>query len=152
LDAVSNVVRGLRKAGHKVCLDDFGAGASAFQYLRALEVDVVKIDGIYVRDALKTGKGQSFLKAMAGLCNDLGIATVAEMVENTNALAFLRACGVAYGQGYLFGRPSENIRDFSRIKPPREVSGPSIPLDKRIVGRSQNHAKAGAANTARNGA
>ena len=152
LDAVSNVVRGLREAGHRVCLDDFGAGASAFHYLRALEVDVVKIDGIYVRDALKTGKGQSFLKAMAGLCNDLGIATVAEMVENTNALAFLRACGVAYGQGYLFGRPSENIRDFSRIKPPQEVSGPSIPLDKRIVGRSQHNAKAGAARTGRNGA
>ncbi|HTI88788.1 MAG TPA: EAL domain-containing protein, partial [Alphaproteobacteria bacterium] len=51
LEAVAQVVRGLRDAGHKVCLDDFGAGASAFQYLRALDVDVVKIDGIYVRDA-----------------------------------------------------------------------------------------------------
>jgi EAL domain-containing protein (putative c-di-GMP-specific phosphodiesterase class I)/GGDEF domain-containing protein len=133
LDAVSNVVRGLRHAGHKVCLDDFGAGASAFHYLRAIEVDVVKIDGIYVRDALKTGKGQSFLKAMAGLCNDLGIATVAEMVESTNALAFLRACGVAYGQGYLFGRPSDNIRDFSRPKPPQEIAASPIVRDRRTV-------------------
>ena len=121
LDAVSNVVRGLRHAGHKVCLDDFGAGASAFHYLRALDVDVVKIDGVYVRDALKTGKGHSFLKAMAGLCNDLGIATVAEMVENANSLAFLRACGIAYGQGYLFGRPSDNIRDFARPRPSQPI-------------------------------
>jgi EAL domain-containing protein (putative c-di-GMP-specific phosphodiesterase class I) len=122
LDAVSNIVRGLREAGHKVCLDDFGAGASAFQYLRALEVDVVKIDGVYVRDALKTAKGQSFLKAMAGLCNDLGIATIAEMVESTNALAFLRACGIAYGQGYLFGKPSDNIHDFARPRPLQPVA------------------------------
>jgi EAL domain-containing protein (putative c-di-GMP-specific phosphodiesterase class I) len=130
LDAVSNVVRGLRETGHRVCLDDFGAGASAFQYLRALEVDVVKIDGIYVRDALKTGKGQSFLKAMAGLCNDLGIATVAEMVESTNALAFLRACGIAYGQGYLFGRPSGNIRDFLRPRPPQQVAARPAARDR----------------------
>jgi EAL domain-containing protein (putative c-di-GMP-specific phosphodiesterase class I)/GGDEF domain-containing protein len=130
LDAVSNIVRGLREAGHKVCLDDFGAGASAFQYLRALEVDVVKIDGVYVRDALKTAKGQSFLKAMAGLCTDLGIATIAEMVESTNALAFLRACGIAYGQGYLFGRPSGNIHDFSRPRPPQPVSAKSDGRDR----------------------
>jgi EAL domain-containing protein (putative c-di-GMP-specific phosphodiesterase class I) len=132
---VSHVVRGLRDAGHKVCLDDFGAGASAFHYLRALEVDVVKIDGVYVRDALKTGKGQAFLKAMTGLCNDLGIATVAEMVESTNALAFLRACGVAYGQGYLFGRPSEDIRDFSRPRPPQEIVSTAVPQESRSVER-----------------
>jgi len=135
LEAVSHVVRGLRDAGHKVCLDDFGAGASAFHYLRALEVDVVKIDGVYVRDALKTGKGQSFLKAMAGLCNDLGIATVAEMVESTNALAFLRACGVAYGQGYLFGRPSEDIRDFSRPRPLQEIASTAVKPENRSVER-----------------
>jgi EAL domain-containing protein (putative c-di-GMP-specific phosphodiesterase class I) len=126
----------LRDAGHKVCLDDFGAGASAFQYLRALDVDVVKIDGIYVRDALKMGKGKSFLKAMAGLCNDLGIVTVAEMIENANAVTFLRACGVAYGQGYLFGRPSEDISVFD----PRRRTATStqrVPLGKRVVGRSK---------------
>ncbi|HTI86066.1 MAG TPA: EAL domain-containing protein [Alphaproteobacteria bacterium] len=134
LEAVAQVVRGLRDAGHKVCLDDFGAGASAFSYLRALDVDVVKIDGIYVRDALKMGKGKSFLKAMAGLCNDLGIVTVAEMIENANAVTFLRACGVAYGQGYLFGRPSEDISVFD---PRRRAPVKPVPLGKRVVGRSR---------------
>lgn len=112
LRSVKDVVRGLRQAGHKVCLDDFGAGASAFHYLRALDVDVVKIDGVYVRDALKNSKGAAFLKAMAALCNDLGIEVVAEMVEDNASVAFLRQCGVDYGQGYLFGRPSLDILDF----------------------------------------
>ena len=114
LRGVNAVVKGLRAEGHKVCLDDFGAGASAFHYLRGLDVDVVKIDGIYVRDAFKNSKGAAFLKAMAGLCNDLGIATVAEMVEDESNLAFLKQCGIDYGQGWLFGKPSFDIADFER--------------------------------------
>ncbi|HEY4136128.1 MAG TPA: EAL domain-containing protein [Alphaproteobacteria bacterium] len=116
LRGVNAVVRGLRAEGHKVCLDDFGAGASAFHYLRALDVDVVKIDGVYVRDAFKNSKGAAFLKAMAGLCNDLGIATVAEMVEDESNLAFLRQCGVDFGQGWLFGKPSFEIGDFANLR------------------------------------
>lgn len=119
LRGVNAIVKGLRAEGHKVCLDDFGSGAAAFHYLRALDVDVVKIDGIYVRDASKTSKGGAFLKAMAGLCNDLGIATVAEMVEDEANLAFLRQCGVDYGQGWLFGKPSLDIEEF--FAPPKTL-------------------------------
>lgn len=117
LSGVNAIVRSWRAEGHKVCLDDFGAGASAFHYLRALEVDVVKIDGAYVRDASRNGKSAAFLKAMANLCGDLGIATVAEMVEDESNLAFLRQCGVDYGQGWLFGKPSADITDFERQVP-----------------------------------
>ncbi|MFN4282583.1 MAG: EAL domain-containing protein [Alphaproteobacteria bacterium] len=137
LRGVNAVVKGLRAEGHKVCLDDFGAGASAFHYLRGLDVDVVKIDGIYVRDAFKNSKGAAFLKAMAGLCNDLGIATVAEMVEDESNLAFLKQCGVDYGQGWLFGKPSFDIADFERPAPnlapvaASSVSASAAPLPPR---------------------
>ncbi len=117
LEAVNRSVQSLREAGHMICLDDFGAGAAAFQYLRALDIDVVKIDGGYVRNALSTDKGTAFLKAMAGMCNDLGIVTVAEWVEDEECLGFLRECGVDYGQGYLFGRPSSDITVFEAPHP-----------------------------------
>lgn len=136
LRSVNDVVRGLRLAGHKVCLDDFGAGAAAFQYLRALDVDVVKIDGVYVRDGLKNSKGAAFLKAMATLCTDLGIEVVAEMVEDNASVAFLRQCGVTYGQGYLFGRPSLNIADFKdAVETPaaQETAIPALGGDLRDV-------------------
>lgn len=122
LRGVNAIVKGLRAEGHKVCLDDFGAGASAFHYLRALDVDVVKIDGIYVRDAFKNSKGAAFLKAMASLCSDLGIATVAEMVEDESNLAFLKQCGVDYGQGWLFGKPSFDITEFE----PKSGAAPAV--------------------------
>lgn len=117
LNLVNRVVKGLRSSGHKVCLDDFGAGAAAFQYLNALDVDVVKIDGAYVRGARASQRGRAFLKAMAGLCTDLGIATVGEMVEDETSLKILRECGLQYGQGYLFGRPAPDITAFEAARP-----------------------------------
>ena len=135
LEAVNRSVQSLRQAGHKVCLDDFGAGAAAFQYLRALDVDVVKIDGAYVRDALSTGKGRAFLKAMAGLCNDLGIATVAEMVEEEDCLGFLRQCGIAFGQGYLFGRPNADITTFDEPGREHDPNEGFSPAAKKASGR-----------------
>ena len=130
LGAVNRVIAGLRAAGHKMCLDDFGAGAAAFRYLRALEVDVVKIDGAYVRNARESGRGRAFLKAMAGLCHDLGIATVGEMVEDETTATILRECGLRFGQGYLFGRPSTSIAAFEAarssigsLRPQRRADG-----------------------------
>ena len=109
LDETNEVIQGLRQAGHHVCLDDFGAGAAAFQYLRAMQVDYVKIDGVYVREALTTPNRKAFLRAMAGLCRDIGIQTVAEMVETEDEAKFLIDARVEYGQGYLFGKPGPGI-------------------------------------------
>jgi EAL domain-containing protein (putative c-di-GMP-specific phosphodiesterase class I)/GGDEF domain-containing protein len=109
LGAANRFIQGLRRVGHQVCLDDFGAGAAALRYLHALEVDIVKIDGQYVRGAARNERNRAFLKAVTGLCHDLGIATIAEMVEDEETAEMLRACEVRFGQGYLFGKPSFKI-------------------------------------------
>jgi EAL domain-containing protein (putative c-di-GMP-specific phosphodiesterase class I)/GGDEF domain-containing protein len=105
LETTNNIIQGIRELGHHVCLDDFGSGAAAYQYLRALEVDYVKIDGIYVQEALNTKNGKAFLKSMSTLCTDININTVAEMIDDEETAAFLQEIGVRYGQGYLFGKP-----------------------------------------------
>lgn len=105
LVAANNAIQTLRQAGHKVCLDDFGAGAANFEYLSQLHVDVVKIDGRALRSARGGPKGRAFLRATAGLCRDLGIDTIAEMVDDPEMLAFVRDIGIDFGQGYVFGRP-----------------------------------------------
>lgn len=117
LNSVNMVIQSLRRAGHVVCLDDFGAGAAAFKYLGALDVDVVKIDGDYVANALLSVKGKALLKAMAGLCRDLGIATVGEMIEDENHALLVRECGIRLGQGYLYGRPNRDISAFDSPRP-----------------------------------
>ena len=114
LESVNTIIQTLRDAGHQVCLDDFGAGAAALRYLHALDVDIVKIDGSYIQDAHNDVKLRAFMKAISGLCRELDIDTVAEMVEEEETVALLRDCGVSYAQGYLYGKPSPDIFSFEK--------------------------------------
>ncbi|MCJ9430171.1 EAL domain-containing protein [Kordiimonas marina] len=105
LEATNRVLRRIRDFGHKVSLDDFGAGAAGLQYLRVLKVDYVKIDGVYIRKGIENPQNRSFLRSMADLCTGLGIETVGECVENEEQRDFLKEIGVKYAQGWLYGKP-----------------------------------------------
>jgi EAL domain-containing protein (putative c-di-GMP-specific phosphodiesterase class I) len=120
LDAANRVLAVLRADGHKVCLDDFGAGAASFPYIQALDVDYVKIDGAYVKRMETHLRDRAILKAMVGLCTDLGIGTVAEMVETDTQATALIDLGVQYAQGYLFGRPTTQYSFVSNVESLRE--------------------------------
>ncbi len=106
LPRAQRIIQEFRRAGHKVCLDDFGAGAASFPYLRAFTIDFVKIDGAYVSRMLDAMRDHAILKAMVQLCSDLGTVTIAEMIETDAQAQRLAQTGVDYGQGYLFGRPT----------------------------------------------
>jgi diguanylate cyclase (GGDEF)-like protein/PAS domain S-box-containing protein len=101
-----NVVRDL---GCKVAIDDFGAGFTSFRHLKALTVDMVKIDGSFVRDLASNVDNQLFIRNLMGLAESFGLRTCAEFVENAEDAAFLVKAGVDWLQGYYFGRP-----DFTR--------------------------------------
>lgn len=109
LPRVDRILGSLRKNGHRICLDDFGAGASSFPYLQALSVDFVKIDGGYVSRMGDSAKDRAILKAMVGMCRDLGVGMIAEMIERVDQAHDLLEMGIGYGQGYLFGRPSPTL-------------------------------------------
>ncbi|NVJ97462.1 MAG: EAL domain-containing protein [Alphaproteobacteria bacterium] len=109
LDALAQALGEIREIGFKVYLDDFGAGAAGFQYLKKLKVDALKIDGDYIRDAITNKEDRAYLRSMVGLCRDLGITTVGEWVETQEHAKLLTEMGVDYGQGYFFGKPSDNF-------------------------------------------
>jgi EAL domain-containing protein (putative c-di-GMP-specific phosphodiesterase class I) len=117
LPAANDFIRRLRDLGCLVCLDDFGAGAANFPYVSALDVDIVKFDGPAVAGARQSIKGTTFLKALAGVCRELGMETVFEMIDNEESLAFARGCGADYVQGYLLGRPSADVQALRRGVP-----------------------------------
>jgi EAL domain-containing protein (putative c-di-GMP-specific phosphodiesterase class I) len=100
------LVRGLRRGGAGICLDGFGSGGASFDYLRAVSVDAVKIDGRYIRDLSASGSRNGVMvRHLSQLCRELKITSIAQMVENPETLAALRQVGVDCGQGFLFGRP-----------------------------------------------
>lgn len=105
LDKVSEVIQTLRSRGHKVALDDFGAGSASFQYLHKLNVDYVKIDGQYTKNIAKNDRDKKLLSGLVNICSDLGISTISEMIETEEQADELLNMGVDYGQGYVFSKP-----------------------------------------------
>lgn len=118
---VDEFIQDLKKEfGSLFCLDDFGTGESSFDYLRNIQVDFIKIDGSYVRESMKTLRGRQMLRAMAGLCQSLGVQAIGEMVEDEKSAGLLYDCGVRFGQGYLFGKPAvepETLQYFGKPTP-----------------------------------
>lgn len=100
-------VQALRAAGCEVCLDDFGAGAASLAYLQQLTLDLVKIDGRYIRDLQHGGREATFVRHLVNMCGELKVRTLAEMVETPEAEDAVRRAGVDYAQGWLYGRASE---------------------------------------------
>ncbi len=105
IKAANAIIQKIRERGHAVCLDDFGAGAAGFHYLRDFPADVVKIDGSYVKRFEQSKRDATLLKGMINICRSLGAATVAEMIETEAQAKALKSFGATYGQGYYFGKP-----------------------------------------------
>jgi EAL domain-containing protein (putative c-di-GMP-specific phosphodiesterase class I)/GGDEF domain-containing protein len=110
-------IQALRTAGSLVCLDDFGSGAASMAYLQALTVDVVKIDGRYVRDLATGGRDAALVRHMVKLCKDLNVRTVAEMVETAEVEEAIAAAGVDLAQGWRYGRPAETPEEPMKSAP-----------------------------------
>jgi EAL domain-containing protein (putative c-di-GMP-specific phosphodiesterase class I) len=108
-DEAVRMIELLREHKIPVCLDDFGAGAAAFRYLRAFKVDYVKVDGIYVANALQSERDRGFITAMVDLARTVGAQVVAERIETEEEAALMLELGVRYGQGYLFGKPKMEL-------------------------------------------
>ncbi len=105
VDEARDFVSALRNYGVRVALDDFGAGQTSFRLLRALGVDLVKIDGSFVADLVNSSEDQAFVRAIIGLAREIGFKTVAEKVETEETATLLRDMGVDFLQGTLLGEP-----------------------------------------------
>lgn len=97
----------LRQEGCMICLDDFGAGAASLAYLQQLTLDIVKIDGRYIRELQHGGRESTFIRHLVRMCAELKVRTIAEMVENAAAEDAVRRAGVDFAQGWLYGAPGE---------------------------------------------
>jgi diguanylate cyclase (GGDEF)-like protein/PAS domain S-box-containing protein len=102
---VVGVMERLRAAGCRIALDDFGAGMSSFGYLKNLPVDVIKIDGSFVRDLGSDPMSRAIVNAVAQIGHQRGLKVVAEWVDSEHTLVVLRELGVDYGQGFVLHRP-----------------------------------------------
>ncbi len=96
---------GLRALGCRIAIDDFGSGYSNYQSLSGWTVDVVKIDGAYVRALVDDAASVTDVRGMVASAKVRGIEVVAEFVDNDEVLTCLEDLGVDYLQGYRYHRP-----------------------------------------------
>ena len=106
IDDSSGFVRTLSELGCRIALDDFGAGFTSFRHLRALNIDMIKIDGSFIRDFANKPDNQLFVRTLLGLADGIGLTTVAEWVETAEEATLLRQEGISYLQGYHYGAPT----------------------------------------------
>jgi diguanylate cyclase (GGDEF)-like protein len=107
LQEAAEFVARLHEAGIRIALDDFGAGQTSFRSLRALGVDLVKIDGDFVSGMSSRIEDRAFVRAIISLATDIGFRTVAERVEDDATADMLREMGVDYLQGDRCGAPGD---------------------------------------------
>lgn len=105
LGDAADFMRQIRALGVQVALDDFGAGASSFGYLKALPVDALKIDGQFIRDIIDDPLDEAAVRCFVDVARVVGVKTVAEFVDRPEVLAKVREVGIDYAQGFLVHRP-----------------------------------------------
>jgi len=122
--AISNQVQAhtfittLKKIGIRFSLDDFGSGYSSFNYLKNLPIDLIKIDGLLIKDIVNDPIDLAIVQSIHQLALAMGKKTVAEYVENNEILEALETIGVHYVQGYAIDKPKpigelKNLMDIT---------------------------------------
>ena len=134
-DRGSRALDQLKAMKVKVAIDDFGTGYSSLSYLKRFPVDTIKIDKSFVAEMATSSTSAALVKAVVDLANSLGVATVAEGIENPDQKARINQLGCTFGQGYHFSRPlsagmiEEKLENAARSANSRK----NAPLDIDIL-------------------
>jgi EAL domain-containing protein (putative c-di-GMP-specific phosphodiesterase class I) len=98
-------VQAIKELGCRFAIDDFGAGYTSFRNLKALDIDILKIDGSFISGVSKSRENQLFVRTLLDLARNFGMKTVAEWVDNPEDATLLKALGVDFLQGFYIGKP-----------------------------------------------
>jgi diguanylate cyclase (GGDEF)-like protein/PAS domain S-box-containing protein len=125
-EETASALRALGDLGVRLAIDDFGTGYSSLAYLRRFAIDILKIDQSFVRDIPADADAGAIATGIIALAHSLGIHVIAEGVETTGQLAYLRAQACDAVQGYYFSHPLpaaefEKLLRAGRVLPMRAV-------------------------------
>ena len=99
----------LTAMGLQIAIDDFGIENSNFAILVSINLDIIKIDGFFIRNIVNSEKERLIVKSITSLAKTLGIKVVAEYVESKEILEIITELGIDYAQGYYIGKPSASL-------------------------------------------
>lgn len=106
----------LKSKGFRFALDDFGAGFSSLGYLRHLPVEMLKVDGSFIKDLIRHPLNQALVQSINQTAHILHLKTVAEFVEDEETFTLIEEFGFDYAQGYLFAKPARQMGTMDRVQ------------------------------------
>lgn len=104
-DRVNEIVKRLRECGYVVEMDDFGSGYSSLNVLREVDLDVIKLDMLFLSEKSDNNRGGTIISSIVRMAKWLDMPVIAEGVETMGQADFLRSIGCEYIQGYLYSKP-----------------------------------------------
>ncbi|MBE5940351.1 MAG: EAL domain-containing protein [Lachnospiraceae bacterium] len=102
---VRNIIRQLKEIGVSIALDDFGTGYSSLNYIKQLDLDIIKVDRTFITDIVSDDYAKVFVKLITELSEKLNVAVCIEGVEDKVQYKILKKMGVKTIQGFYFGKP-----------------------------------------------
>ncbi len=111
----ADILRQLKEFGVNIVLDDFGSGYSSLNYIRALSIDTLKIDKVFIDGICRDDKSKYIVEMVLNLAKQLGLEVVAEGVETREQLEVLRGLSCPVIQGYFYSRPLPEKRILEKF-------------------------------------
>ncbi|MBS3803999.1 MAG: DUF1631 family protein [Oleiphilaceae bacterium] len=105
LQSVAEFIEEMKELSCRFCLGHFGSGPTSYQYLRSLPVDLIKIDGTFVKQMTSSETDYAIVRSMVDMAHYMGKEVIASQVETRETLEALRMLGVDYAQGYAIEKP-----------------------------------------------
>jgi len=113
LNRVKTVITGLKQLNCRIAIENFGKEVNAFQALKQLDFDYIKLHGDLIKNLASNVEMQERVKEIAEFCSNHNKQTIAAFVENANNLAVLWQCSIDFIQGYFLQEPKDNLNyDF----------------------------------------
>jgi len=125
LEATLQIFEAFRKRGIRISIDDFGTGYSSLSYLQRLPIDALKIDRSFIQNIHASSSDMAITKAIISLAHSLGIKVIAEGIENSRHLHFLKEERCEEGQGFFINEamPAMALTDWllNRMPPHQNI-------------------------------
>ncbi len=121
-----DMLQQIKNLGVNICIDDFGTGYSSLSYLQRFPIDVLKVDRSFIQGVDKDKDSQAIVRTVFSLGTSLDLKVVAEGIETTEQLAFLKNEGCRYAQGFLFHKPL-SVQDVDSLLTQEKLVYPQTP-------------------------
>ena len=126
IEETSAMLSAFKRMNIKVSIDDFGTGYSSLSYLRKLPIDTLKIDKSFIGVVTEDANGKNIVNTIINLAHTLNLTVIAEGVEYTEQLDYLKTQECDCIQGYLFSKPLDGNDIIALIQEIMEAEGESV--------------------------